>query len=102
MVAVGGQVARDPAGNIVGKGDLKRQIEQVGENVDACLAAGGAKVKDIAFTVSYVKNSADLDKYADLRKRYFGPPSPQSTIASMPQATDPDLLVEVEAFAKTK
>jgi len=104
MVAVGGQVARDSAGNIVGKSDLKRQIEQVGANVDACLAAGGATVKDIAFTVSYVKvkDSTDFDKYADLRQRYFGPPSPQSTIASMPQATDPDLLVQVEAFAKTK
>lgn len=76
MVAVGAQVARDPAGNIIGQGDLERQIEQVGQNVDACLAAGGATVKDIAFTVSYVKDSAaaGFDKYADLRQRYFGPP----------------------------
>jgi enamine deaminase RidA (YjgF/YER057c/UK114 family) len=102
MVAVGGQVAHDSAGNIVGKGDLKRQIEQVGANVDACLAAAGATVKDIAFTVSYVKDSTDFDRYADLLQRYFGPPSPQSTTASMPQATDPALLVQVEAFAKTK
>lgn len=103
MVAVGGQIARDSAGNIVGKDDLKRQIEQVGQNVDACLEAGGATVKDIAFTVSYVKvkDSTDFDKYANLRQRYFGSPSPQSTIASMPQASDPDLLVQVEAFAKT-
>lgn len=104
MVAVGAQVARDSAGNIVGKGDLEQQIEQVGKNVDACLTAGGATVKDIAFTVTFVKDSAaaGFDKYADLRQRYFGPPSPQSTIASMPQASDPDLLLQVEAFAKIK
>jgi enamine deaminase RidA (YjgF/YER057c/UK114 family) len=99
-VVVGGQVARDKAGNVVGKGDLPRQIEQVGKNVGACLEAGGATVKDIVFTVSYVKQPADFDKYADLRQRYFGPPSPDSTVVPMPQATNPDLLVQIEAFAK--
>jgi hypothetical protein len=46
--------ARDEAGNVVGKGNLQQQIEQVGKNVGACLEAGGASVKDIVFTVSYV------------------------------------------------
>ena len=39
-VVVGGQVARDEAGNVVGKGNLQQQIEQVGKNVGACLEAG--------------------------------------------------------------
>ena len=78
LVAVAGQVARDAAGNVVGKGDLRAQIEQVGKNVGACLDAGGATVKDIVFTVSYVTQPADFDKYADLRERYFGPPSPRA------------------------
>jgi enamine deaminase RidA (YjgF/YER057c/UK114 family) len=97
---VGGQVARDQAGNVVGKGDLQQQIEQVGKNVGACLEAGSATVKDIVFTVSFVKQPAEFDKYADLRQRYFGPPSPDSTVVPMPQSADPDLLVQVEAFAK--
>ena len=53
-VVVGGQVARDEAGNLIGKGDLGAQIEQVGKNVSARLNAGGATVKDVIFTVSYV------------------------------------------------
>jgi 2-iminobutanoate/2-iminopropanoate deaminase len=97
---VGGQVARDTAGDVVGKGDLRAQIEQVGENIGACLEAGGATVKDIVFTVSNVKQPAEFDKYADLRQRYFGPPSPESTLVPMPQSTNPDLLVQVEAFAR--
>jgi enamine deaminase RidA (YjgF/YER057c/UK114 family) len=32
-VVVAGQVARDAAGDVVGKGDLRAQIEQVGKNV---------------------------------------------------------------------
>jgi enamine deaminase RidA (YjgF/YER057c/UK114 family) len=102
MVAVAGQFAQDAAGNVVGKGDLQQQIEQVGKNVGACLEAGGATVKDIVFTVSYVRQPAEFDKYADLRLRYFGPPSPDSTIVPMPQSTNSDLLVQVEAFAKTQ
>jgi enamine deaminase RidA (YjgF/YER057c/UK114 family) len=67
-VVVGGQVARDEAGNVVGKGDLGAQIEEVGKNVDACLQAGGATVKDIAFTVSYVKQPAEFDKAGRIRQ----------------------------------
>jgi 2-iminobutanoate/2-iminopropanoate deaminase len=99
--AAGGQVARDTAGNVVGKGDLRGQIEQVGKNVGACLDAGGATVKDIVFTVSYVTQPAEFDKYADLRLRYFGQPSPTSTTVPVPQLANPDFLVQVEAFAAT-
>jgi enamine deaminase RidA (YjgF/YER057c/UK114 family) len=99
-VVVGGQVARDATGNVVGKGDLREQIQQVGKNVGACLDAGGATVKDVIFTVSYVKDPAEFDKYSDLRQRYFGPPSPQSATVPVPQLAGPDFLVQVEAFAK--
>ena len=101
-VVVGGQVARDEAGKVVGKDNLQAQIEQVGKNVSACLNAGGATVKDIIFTVSYVTRPAEFDRYADLRQRYFGAPSPKSATVSVPLLADPDFLVQVEAFAKTR
>ncbi len=101
-VVVAGQVARDAAGNLVGRGDMRAQIEQVGKNVDACLDAGGATAKDVVFTVSYVTQQAEFDKYADLRERYFGPPSPKSATVPVPQLASPDFLVQVEAFAATK
>jgi enamine deaminase RidA (YjgF/YER057c/UK114 family) len=101
-VVVAGQVARDAAGNVVGKGDMRAQIEQVGKKVDACLDAGGATAKDVVFTVSYVTQPAEFDKYADLRERYFGPPSPKSATVAVPQLASPDLLVQVEAFAAIK
>ena len=40
QVFVAGQLARDPDGNCVGKGDMRAQIQQVGENIKTCLAAG--------------------------------------------------------------
>jgi len=101
-VVVGGQVARDEAGNVVGKGDLQAQIEQVGKNVGACLNSGGATVKDIVFTISHVTQPVEFDKYADLRQRYFGPPSPRTTTVRVPQLASPDFLVQVQAFAKVR
>jgi len=56
----------------------------------------------VIFTVSYVKQPAEFEKFAELRQRYFGQPSPQSTIVAMPQSLGPDFLVQVEAFAKTQ
>jgi 2-iminobutanoate/2-iminopropanoate deaminase len=91
-VNVGGQVARDEAGNVVGKGDMRAQ------------SAGGAAVKDIIFAISYVTEPTEFDKYADLRLRYFGPPLSNNftkTVA-VPQLANPDFLVQVEAFAKTQ
>jgi enamine deaminase RidA (YjgF/YER057c/UK114 family) len=101
-VFVGGQVARDEGGNVVGKGDMRAQIEQVGKNVDACLNAGGATVNDIVLTVTHVAAPVDLGKYADLLAHYFGPPSPKSTTVSAPISSSPDLLVQVEAIAAIK
>ena len=79
-----------------------RRSNRLGKNVDACLKAGGATVNNIVFTVSHVTAPAEFDKYADLLPRYFGPPSPQSTTVAMPQLSDPDLLLEVEAIAAIK
>jgi enamine deaminase RidA (YjgF/YER057c/UK114 family)/YHS domain-containing protein len=101
-LAVGAQVARDETGKVVGKGDMRTQVEQVGKNVDACLAAGGATVNDVLFRVSYVTQPAAFDKLAELRLHYFGAPSPQDATIAIPPLADPDFLVQVEAVAKTK
>jgi enamine deaminase RidA (YjgF/YER057c/UK114 family) len=102
LVVVGGQVARDEGGNVVGKGDLRAQIEQVGKNVEACLNGGGATVKDIIFTISHVTQPVEFDKYTDLRQRYFGLPSPKSATVPVPQLASPDFLVQVRAVAKIR
>ena len=101
-VVVGLQAARDESGNIVGKGDMGAQLEQVGKNVEACLKAGRASLSDIIETRTYVVDPDQLARYADLRKRYFGSASPARTIVKKGGVSGPDNLVEVMAFAKTQ
>src|SRR5262249_61803342 len=81
---VGGQVAADKDGNVVGKGDMKAQIEQASKNVQACLAAAGANVSDILLTRSYVTDPEGFNKSTDVFVRDLGPKSPESVVATVP------------------
>ena len=74
MIFVAGQLARDPDGNCVGKGDMRSQIQQVGENIKTCLEAAGATLGDIVKTNTYVTSFDEVQKHRDIRLRYFRPP----------------------------
>jgi enamine deaminase RidA (YjgF/YER057c/UK114 family) len=99
QIFVAGQLARDKDGNCVGKGDMRRQIEQVGENIKACLEAAGASLADIVKTTTYVTDMDAFFKHADMRMRYFSPAVPTSTTVEVRRLAGPDFLVEIEALA---
>jgi enamine deaminase RidA (YjgF/YER057c/UK114 family) len=100
QVILGGQVALGNDGNIVGKGDMRAQIEQVGKNIHTCLEAAGGKASDIVLTRAYVTDADAFKQNADMRARYLGPESAASTVSAVPKlAAGPDFLVEIEAVA---
>jgi enamine deaminase RidA (YjgF/YER057c/UK114 family) len=99
QVLVGGQTAIDKDGNVVGKGDMSTQIEQVGKNIQACLKAAGASTSAIINTATYVTDLDAFSKHADIRARYLGPELPTSTTVKVDHLAGPDLLVEIEAVA---
>jgi reactive intermediate/imine deaminase len=99
MIFVAGQLARDTNGNCVGKGDMRAQIQQVGENIKACLEAAGATLADIVKTNTFVTDYAEFSKHGDMRRRYFGPATPTSTTVQISRLADPDAMVEIEAIA---
>ena len=101
MIFVAGQVARDVDGNDVGKGDMRAQIEQVGENIKDALESVGATLEDIVRTTTYVTDIDEYFKHADVRLRYFGKAIPTSTTVEVRRLASPDHLVEIEAFALT-
>jgi enamine deaminase RidA (YjgF/YER057c/UK114 family) len=99
-VIVGGQVSRDTDGNVIGKGDMRAQIEQVSKNVQACLQAAGAKPSDIILIRAYVTDADAFKQNAEMRARYLGPESAPSAVSAVPNlAAGPDFLVEIEAVA---
>jgi len=99
MIFVAGQLARDPDGNCVGKGDMRAQIQQVRENIKTCLEAAGATLGDIVKTNTYVTSFDESQKHGDMRLRYFGPASPTSTTVEVRRLAHPDFMIEIEAIA---
>jgi enamine deaminase RidA (YjgF/YER057c/UK114 family) len=99
MVFVAGQLARDANGNCAGKGDMRAQIQQVGENIKTCLEAAGATLADIVKTNTYVTDYAEFARHGDMRLRYFGPATPTSTTVQISRLADPDAMIEIEVIA---
>jgi enamine deaminase RidA (YjgF/YER057c/UK114 family) len=98
-IYVSGQLARDRAGNVVGKGDMRAQLRQVGENVKAALEAAGASLGDLVKTTTFVTDIEEYFKHVDVRMEYFGAALPTSTTVEVRRLAHPDFLVEVEAIA---
>jgi enamine deaminase RidA (YjgF/YER057c/UK114 family) len=101
MIFVAGQLARDRAGNVVGKGDMRAQVRQVGENIKAALAAAGATLADIVKSNTYVTDIEEYLRHADVRMEYLGPALPTSTTVEVRRLAHPDFLVEIEVVAMT-
>jgi 2-iminobutanoate/2-iminopropanoate deaminase len=97
MIFVAGQLARDANGNLVDKGDMRAQIQQVGDNIKTCLEAAGATPADIVKTNTFVTSYEEFAKH--VRLRYFGPATPTSTTVEIRRLADPDAMIEIEAIA---
>jgi len=99
-IFVSGQVPRDRHGNVVGKGDMRAQMRQVGENVKAGLEAAGATLRDVVKITTYVTDIEEFFKHVDVRMEYFAA-LPASTTVEVRKLAHPDFMVEVEAIAVT-
>jgi enamine deaminase RidA (YjgF/YER057c/UK114 family) len=102
QVHVSGQVALNAQGEVVGKGDIAAQAEQVYVNLGYALAAAGARLADVFKVVTYVVN-LDPEKLAAVRavrNKHLGDgPYPSSTLVGVTALVHPDLMLEIEAVA---
>ena len=88
-----------PAGNIVGPGDMRAQLEQTFKNLDLCLKAAGATWADVVKTNTFVTDYQAFSKHSDVRMRYFGVASPTSTTIQISGLAQPEAMVEIEMIA---
>lgn len=99
LLFISGQVALDPEGRLVGKGDPAAQTVQTLENIKAIVTANGATMDDIVKVTVYVTDMKHFDRIAEVRSRYFPKNGPASVIVEVSRLALPDLLVEIEAVA---
>jgi 2-iminobutanoate/2-iminopropanoate deaminase len=99
LVFVSGMTARRADGSIAGIGDISEQTRQVCENVKAAMEAAGGSLDDVVRVDVYVRNMEDFDKIHAVRREYFKPPLPASTMVEVAKMTSPDYLIEISAIA---
>jgi enamine deaminase RidA (YjgF/YER057c/UK114 family) len=100
-IYIGGQDAVDASGNIIGKGDLKAQTEQILKNIQAALAAGGAQPEHVVKWNIYVVQGQSLQEgFAAFQSVWGNRPNPPA-ISGMFVAglAHPDFLAEMDAIA---
>jgi len=101
LIFVSGLLARNQKGEIVGKGDMGAQIDQVGTNLKSALAAAGATLGHLVRTQTFTTDIDEFFKHVDVRMKYFSAALPTSTTVEVRRLSHPDFLVEVEAIAVT-
>jgi enamine deaminase RidA (YjgF/YER057c/UK114 family) len=100
-VHIGGQDAINASGEIVGKGDIVAQTEQILANVRAALAAGGAGPEHIIKWNIYVVEGQSLQAgFAAFQNAWPQTPNPPAITGVFVSAlAHPDFLVEMDAVA---
>jgi enamine deaminase RidA (YjgF/YER057c/UK114 family) len=100
-IYIGGQDAVDATGAIVGKGDIKAQVEQVFKNLQTALKASGAELEYIVKWNIYIVQGQPLRPAFEVSQQIWGgrPNPPAITVMFVAGLANPDFLVEMDAIA---
>lgn len=100
-IYIGGQDAVNEKGEIVGKGDIAEQTEQVMKNIQTALAACGATFDNLVKLTIHIVQGQDISLGFQASQKYLGglKNPPAITGFFVEALTRPDFLVEVDAIA---
>ena len=100
-IYIGGQDAINAQREIVGKGDIGLQTEQVMKNLQTALSACGAGFDNLVKLSIYIVQGQDLARGFQASQKYLGSMKNPPVITGFFVAAlaHPDFLVEVDAIA---
>jgi enamine deaminase RidA (YjgF/YER057c/UK114 family) len=94
-----GQLAVDPAGEVVGPDDAALQTEYVFKLIGEILAAAGMTFDHVVRTQTYLTCMDDFPKFSAVRNRYLGTALAASTLIEVKGLARAGCCVEVEVTA---
>ncbi|RWY51017.1 RidA family protein [Mucilaginibacter gilvus] len=100
MLILSGQVALDKDGNLNGKGDIAKQIEQTFANIKAIIESQGGAMANVVKLNYYLLDVANIQTLRAIRDKFIDvnhPPA--STLVQVSKLFREDILVEIEATA---
>ncbi len=100
-IYIGGQDAANEKGEIMGKGSLAEQTEQVMKNLQTALTACGATFENVVKLNIYIVQGQDLREGFRASQKFLGGLKNPPTITGLFVAAlaTPDYLVEIDAIA---
>jgi len=100
-IYVGGQDAVNAHGEVVGKGDIGEQTEQVMKNLQTALMACGATFDNLVKLSIYIVQGQDIYRGFQASQKYLGKLKNPPAISGFFVAAlaNPNYLVEVDAIA---
>src|ERR687897_814528 len=90
---------RQPSGVFSHATMIEAQTRQVCENIKAAVEDAGGSMDDICRVDVYVRNMEHFEQIHKVRREYFKPPLPASTMVEICKMTSPDYLIEINAIA---
>ncbi len=99
-IYLGGQNAIDEKGQLVGKGSLRDQTEQVLANIDKILKSIGSKLEDVVkFNIYLVQGEDPQEGFTAFQQRWTNSNVPAITVMFVAGLGSPEWLVEIDAVA---
>lgn len=99
LLFIAGQTAMDREGNVVGKGDIEKQAEQVFRNLGAVLTAAGGSFDNLVMTTTYLTDIQYREAYNKVRLKYYRTTQPTSTLVAVKALAHDDLMIEIDGIA---
>ncbi len=102
VIYISGQAPLDAKGQIVGRGNFRKQVEKVFANLRSALTSAGASASDVVNIETYYINRTDLPVYGELRQTFFAgrkTPPPTSTTVQVAGLVTDGALLEVSLIA---
>lgn len=101
-IHISGQVSVDEKAEVVGKGDLRAQVEHTFHNLGVALAAAGAAFADVVKITYFVVGlkPEHVGHIREVRKKYLNAERPPaSTLVGVAALVVPEWLIEIELTA---
>lgn len=101
-IYVSGQVSVNEKAEVIGKGDLRAQVEHVFANLKIALAAAGATFHDVVKITYFVVDlkPEHVGHVREVRRKYLNMEKPPaSTLVGISALVVPEWLIEIELVA---
>ena len=100
MIILSGQIALDKNGNLVGKGNVAEQAEQVFVNIKNIVAASGGTMDDVIKINIYMIDISQAQVMRNVRNKFINLVKPPTSILmQVSKLVRDDILIEIEATA---